>query len=123
MTQKKILIVDDDNKNVFALSAVLRSRKFICLTALGMKDAFVLLEKEPVDMLLLDMMMPDMDGYEALAALRENPSYANLPIVAVTAQAMKGDKERCLQAGASAYVSKPVNIDELMQVLKQWIDA
>lgn len=118
---KKILIIDDDARNIFALAAVLRSRGYSCISASGMKEAFVILMREPesVDIILLDMMMPDMDGYEALPVLKENDLYAHIPVIAVTAQAMLGDREKCLRAGADGYVSKPVNIDELLPLLEQ----
>ena len=118
---KKILIIDDDARNIFALSAVLRSRGYGCISASGMKEAFIVLMRDPgsVDIILLDMMMPDMDGYEALPLLKENDLYAHIPIIAVTAQAMLGDREKCLSAGADGYISKPVNIDELLPLLEQ----
>jgi two-component system cell cycle response regulator DivK len=120
-TEKKILIIDDDARNIFALSAVLRARGFNCVSASGMKEAFVILMREPdrVGAILLDMMMPEMDGYEALPILKENDLYAHIPVIAVTAQAMLGDREKCLSAGADGYVSKPVNIDELLPILDQ----
>ena len=120
-TKKKILIIDDDARNIFALSAVLRARGFNCISASGMKEAFVILMREPdsVGAILLDMMMPEMDGYEALPILKENDLYAHIPVIAVTAQAMLGDREKCLNAGADGYVSKPVNIDELLPMLDQ----
>ena len=120
---KKVLIVDDDARNIFALVAVLRSKGYECLTATGMSDAFVLLEKEPaIAILLLDMMMPDIDGYQAIAILRNDERYRSLPIVAVTAQAMLGDKERCLEAGADAYISKPIDTDELFKTMKAFVE-
>lgn len=117
---KKVLIVDDDSRNVFALTAVLRSRKYDCVTASTMADAFVLLEKdEGIGILLLDMMMPDIDGYQAMGILRNNDRFRSLPIVAVTAQAMKGDRECCLAAGADAYVSKPIDTDQLVTIINK----
>ncbi len=118
--EKKLLIIDDDTRNIFALTAVLRSRGYTCLSASGMKDAFSILEKETgIGTILLDMMMPDMDGYEALPIIKANDRYAHIAVIAVTAQAMVGDRERCLKAGADGYVSKPVNIDELIPLLEQ----
>ena len=118
--EKKLLIIDDDTRNIFALTAVLRSRGYTCLSAGGMKDAFIILEKETgIGIILLDMMMPDMDGYEALPIIKRDDRYAAVPVIAVTAQAMVGDRERCLQAGADGYVSKPVNIDELIPLLEE----
>jgi two-component system cell cycle response regulator DivK len=120
--KKKILIIDDDARNIFALTAVLRSRGYSCLSAAGMKEAFLLLQKEPgIGIILLDMMMPDMDGYEALPLLKRDQKLSHIPVISVTAQAMVGDKERCLQAGANGYVSKPVNVDELIPLLQEHI--
>lgn len=116
----KILIIDDDNRNIFALTAILKTRGLQALSANGMKEAFALLETEAgIGTILLDMMMPDMDGYQALSVLKSSEAWKHIPVVAVTAQAMKGDKEKCLAAGADAYVSKPVDIDQLMNVLKR----
>lgn len=121
---KKILIVDDDSRNIFALQAVLRARKYTCVTAADMQEALKLLQTgNEIGIVLLDMMMPDMDGYEAIPIIRALPGYATIPIIAVTAQAMKGDKERCLQAGASAYIAKPVDVDELTKLLKDYLPA
>lgn len=112
---KKILIIDDDSRNIFALTAVLKAKKYACLSASSAKSGFNLIENdEDIAIVLMDMMMPDMDGYEAMAKMKEFPKLKDIPVIAVTAQAMMGDKERCLQAGASAYVSKPINIDELV---------
>ncbi len=124
MSLKKILIVDDDNRNVFALTAVLKARGYACLSALGMKEAFGLLNKEKdISIILLDMMMPDLDGYQAIPLIRDHETAQHIPIIAVTAQAMKGDRERCLEAGADEYISKPVNIDELLQAMNELIQS
>lgn len=120
---KKILIVDDDHRNIFALSAVLKARGYQPLSASNMKDAFSLLEHEAgVGVILMDMMMPDMDGYEAIPALRSIPAYRQLPIIAVTAQAMTGDREKCLAAGADDYVSKPVDVTVLIDKLNRYLN-
>ncbi|HEY1115796.1 MAG TPA: response regulator [Chitinophagaceae bacterium] len=120
---KKILIVDDDHRNIFALSAVLKARGYQPLSASNMKDAFSLLEHEAgVGIILMDMMMPDMDGYEAIPALRSIPAYRQLPIIAVTAQAMTGDREKCLAAGADDYVSKPVDVTVLVDKLNRYLN-
>jgi two-component system cell cycle response regulator DivK len=112
---KKILIIDDDNRNIFALTAVLKSKKYTCLSATSAKSGFSLIENdEDIALILMDMMMPDMDGYQAMAKMKELPRLKDIPVIAVTAQAMVGDKERCLAAGAAGYVSKPINIDELV---------
>ena len=116
---KKILIVDDDNRNVFALTAVLRATGYTCLSALGMKEAFTILNTEKdISIILLDMMMPDLDGYQSIPLIRNHETAGHVPIIAVTAQAMKGDRERCLEAGADEYISKPVNIDELLKAMR-----
>ncbi len=122
MTQeKKILIIDDDSKNIYALSAVLKAKKFPCVSALSAKKGFEILEKDPsISLVLLDMMMPEMDGYEAIRLIKDNPTLQNLPVIAVTAQAMAGDKEKCLAAGADDYLSKPVDLLQLLNVLQQY---
>jgi len=115
MPQKLILIIDDDNRNIFALKAVLKAKGFDCLSAISAQEGFSLMEKhDNVAIVLMDMMMPDMDGYQAIAAMKKSAKMQNIPVLAVTAQAMVGDKERCLSAGASGYVSKPINVDELL---------
>jgi two-component system cell cycle response regulator DivK len=112
---KKILIIDDDSRNIFALSAVLKAKKYTCVSATSAKKGFNLIENdEDIALVLMDMMMPDMDGYQAMARMRELPKMKDIPVIAVTAQAMVGDRERCLEAGAAGYVSKPINIDELV---------
>ena len=117
-----ILIVDDDTRNIFALSAVLKSRGYNCLAANGVTDALAILEeRKDIGIILLDMMMPEMDGYEAIPRVKEIDDLKKIPIIAVTAQAMMGDKERCLEAGANGYISKPVNVDELIAMIKQYL--
>lgn len=121
MEKKKILVVDDDSRNIFALSAVLKSRNFECLSRSGAKEAIALLESDvPLDYLLLDMMMPEMDGYEAIPIIKALPNRKKLPVIAVTAQAMVGDREKCILAGADEYISKPVDIDKLVQLLSKF---
>ncbi len=112
---KKILIIDDDSRNIFALTAVLKAKKYTCLSATSARKGFSLIENDAdISLVLMDMMMPDMDGYQAIAKMKELPKLKDIPVIAVTAQAMVGDKERCLDAGAAGYVSKPINIDELV---------
>lgn len=119
MEQKKVLIIDDDSRNIFALSAVLKSKGFRCVTAESAKSGLhELTVNDDIQAILLDMMMPEMDGYQAIAEIRKKFPASTAPIIAVTAQAMGGDKEKCLRAGANAYISKPINIDELLSVLK-----
>jgi two-component system, cell cycle response regulator DivK len=118
---ESILIIDDDARNIFALAAVLRSRGIHVISALSARQGIeLLLTNYTIKGVLLDMMMPDMDGYEAIQEIRENNELKNIPIIAVTAQAMAGDKERILKAGATAYVSKPIDIDILMKVLNNF---
>ncbi|MFD2285185.1 response regulator [Pedobacter petrophilus] len=120
MPQKIILVIDDDNRNIFALKAVLKAKGFECLSAISARDGFAIIEeRENVSVVLMDMMMPDMDGYQAMAAMKKSPKMQNIPVLAVTAQAMVGDKERCLSAGASGYVSKPINVDELLEQIEE----
>ena len=119
---KKILIVDDDNRNIFALTAVLKAKGYQCLSAPFAEEGFELLKKHSeIAVVLMDMMMPGMDGYEAIAKMQEIKDFKDIPVIAVTAQAMVGDRERCMNAGAVGYVSKPINVDNLMELLTQYI--
>lgn len=118
--QKKILIIDDDSKNIFALSAVLTAKKYECVSAQSAREGLDILQAQPqIGVVLMDMMMPEMDGYEAISLMKNAGNLKQIPVIAVTAQAMTGDREKCLDAGADGYISKPVNVDELLQVLKQ----
>lgn len=118
----KILIVDDDTRNIFALSAVLRSRQYECIAASSVDEAIAAIRSDSgIGIILMDMMMPDMDGYEAIPRIRNLTDSGNIPVISVTAQAMKGDRERCLQAGANEYLAKPVDVDALMRLLKQYL--
>jgi len=118
---KKVLVVDDDVRNIFALSSVLERRGMTVLTAGTGREAIATLESTPgVAIVLMDIMMPDMDGYETMQIIRRNPSFRRLPIVALTAKAMKGDREKCLEAGASEYLAKPVNTEQLLSALRMW---
>jgi HAMP domain-containing protein/CheY-like chemotaxis protein/GAF domain-containing protein len=119
---KKVLVVDDDVRNIFALSSVLERRGMTVLTAGTGREAIALLESTPdIAIVLMDIMMPEMDGYETMQVIRENASFRRLPIVALTAKAMKGDREKCLEAGASEYLAKPVNTDQLLSALRMWL--
>jgi CheY-like chemotaxis protein len=121
---RKLLVVDDDMRTVYALSAMLRAKGADVLAADTGRAALDLLAAQPdVQMVLLDMMMPEMDGYEALRRLRQEERFRALPVVALTAKAMKGDRERCLQAGASDYLSKPIDADRLMAMLEELLAA
>jgi len=120
MPQKLILIIDDDNRNIFALKAVLKAKGFDCVSAISAREGFSIMEEnENVAVVLMDMMMPDMDGYQAISAMKKSEKMQNIPVLAVTAQAMVGDKERCLSAGASGYISKPINVDELLVQIEE----
>lgn len=119
---KKILIIDDDHRNIFALNAVLKAKKFICVAANTAQQGFEILNRDKnIGVVLMDMMMPDMDGYQAIQKMKQNKLLHRFPVIAVTAQAMVGDKERCMNAGAVGYISKPVNIDELLEQLNNLI--
>lgn len=120
--EKKILIIDDDSRNIFALKAVLSAKKYSCLAAISAEEGFELIKKNTdIGIILLDMMMPDMDGYQALAKMKTDDALKQIPVIAVTAQAMVGDRERCLDAGAVGYISKPVNVEELIKLLNQYL--
>lgn len=115
MSKKLILIIDDDNRNIFALKAVLKAKGFDCVSAMSAQEGFSIMEEnENVAIVLMDMMMPDLDGYQAISVMKKSAKMQDIPVLAVTAQAMVGDKERCLSAGASGYISKPINVDELL---------
>jgi HAMP domain-containing protein/CheY-like chemotaxis protein/signal transduction histidine kinase len=119
---KKVLVVDDDVRNIFALSSVLERRGMAVLTAGTGREAISTLESTPdIAIVLMDIMMPDMDGYATMQAIRQNPLFRRLPIIALTAKAMKGDREKCLEAGASEYLAKPVNTDQLLSALRMWL--
>lgn len=120
MNRKKLLIIDDDPRNIFALVNTLRVKSYDCLSCLSAEEALKILETdEIIDAILIDMMMPEMDGYEAIPLIKNIPSRKSTVIIAVTAQAMTGDKEKCLSAGADDYVSKPVDVDKLLMALSK----
>jgi CheY-like chemotaxis protein len=119
---KRILIVDDDVRNVFALTNALEIRGMDVLFAENGEEGLTVLERHPeVDLVLMDVMMPGMDGYECMGAVRANPATAEIPIVALTAKAMKEDRERCLASGASDYIAKPVEIEALLSLMRLWL--
>src|SRR2546425_888049 len=119
---KRALIVDDDIRNVFALTTVLERHQMEVLTAENGKAAIHLLKKTPgIDVVLMDIMMPEMDGYDTMRAIRKIDTFKALPIIALTAKAMKGDREKCVEAGASGYLSKPVNTEQLLSLLRVWL--
>jgi CheY-like chemotaxis protein len=119
---KTVLLVDDDARNIFALSSVLERRGMKVLTATTGKEAVGLVESTPeLAIVLMDIMMPEMDGYQTIQVIREDPAFRRLPIIALTAKAMKGDREKCLDAGASDYLAKPVNTEQLLSALRMWL--
>jgi CheY-like chemotaxis protein/signal transduction histidine kinase len=119
---KTALLVDDDARNIFALSSVLERRGMKVLTATTGSEAIALVESSPeIAIVLMDIMMPQMDGYQTIGVIRQNPSFGRLPIIALTAKAMKGDREKCLEAGASDYLAKPVNTEQLLLAIRMWL--
>ena len=117
-----ILLVDDDSRNIFALSSVLERRGMHVLTATTGSEAIALINETPaLAIVLMDIMMPEMDGYQTMEVIRQKPTFRRLPIIALTAKAMKGDREKCLEAGASDYLAKPVNTEQLLAALRMWL--
>jgi CheY-like chemotaxis protein/HAMP domain-containing protein len=117
---KQVLVVDDDVRNIFALSSVLERRGMRVLSAQTGHEAIAMMDAKP-DVVLMDIMMPEMDGYQTMREIRQGPTYQRLPIIALTAKAMKGDREKCLEAGASDYLAKPVNTEQLLSALRMWL--
>jgi CheY-like chemotaxis protein/signal transduction histidine kinase/HAMP domain-containing protein len=119
---QKVLLVDDDARNIFALSSVLERRGMQVLTATTGREAIDLVQSTPgIAICLMDIMMPEMDGFQTMEVIRANPAFRHLPIIALTAKAMKGDREKCLEAGASDYLAKPVNTEQLLSALRIWL--
>ena len=122
LNNKTILVADDDVRNIFSLSKALEQFNMTVVAALDGQEALEKLTETPgIDAVLLDMMMPRMDGYETARKIREQPQWRSLPVIAVTAKAMTGDREKCIQAGASDYITKPVDIDQLISLLRVWL--
>ncbi|HEV8443556.1 MAG TPA: response regulator, partial [Steroidobacteraceae bacterium] len=122
LKDRKVLVVDDDVRNIFALNSLLERHGMNVITATNGHDAIDMLESNPdLSLILMDVMMPEMDGYETMRRIRENPAFRQLPIISLTAKAMKGDREKCLQAGASDYVAKPVNTEQLLSLVRMWL--
>jgi CheY-like chemotaxis protein len=119
---KMVLVVDDDMRNVFALTSLLEDKGVKVIVA---RDGFESLDKlavhKEIDLVLMDIMMPKMDGLEAMSRIRKQPEHKELPIIALTAKAMKGDRSKCIEAGANDYLAKPVNTDKLISILKVWL--
>ena len=122
LKDKKVMIADDDVRNIFSLSKVLESAGMNVVSAVDGKEALEQLKiNTDIDIVLMDMMMPEMDGYDAMRAIRSMPGLSKLPIIAVTAKAMAEDRQKCISAGASDYITKPVDKDQLMSLLRVWL--
>ncbi len=119
---RKVLVVDDDARNIFALTSVLENHEVNVISATNGRQAIEMIEQTPdLSLVLMDIMMPEMDGYETMREIRKKPQFSVLPILALTAKAMKGDREKCLEAGASDYIAKPVNTDQLLSLMRVWL--
>ena len=124
LANKKVLVVDDDVRNIFAVTAMLERQHMEVFSVDAGKDAIEILEQNPdIDIALVDVMMPEMDGYETMERMREIPTFKDRPIIALTAKAMKGDREKCIEAGASDYIAKPVNNSHLLSMLRSWLSV
>jgi CheY-like chemotaxis protein len=122
LKDRKVLVVDDDARNIFALTTVLENQEMEVISATNGRQAIELIENTPdLSVVLMDIMMPEMDGYETMREIRKQPEFRTMPILALTAKAMKGDREKCLLAGASDYIAKPVDTDQLLSLLRVWL--
>jgi tubulin-specific chaperone A len=122
LNDRKVLVVDDDMRNVFALSSFLQEKGLKVLIGRNGKEALETLEAHPdTELVVMDIMMPEMDGYEAMEKIRSQKRFKDLPIIALTAKAMKGDRHKCIEAGANDYLAKPVNIERLFSLLRIWL--
>ena len=122
LKNKTVLLADDDVRNIFSLTKILEQHKMKIIPAIDGKEAMEKMNVHPeVNIVLMDMMMPEMDGFESIRKIRQNPAFKNIPIIAITAKAMTGDREKCIQAGASDYISKPVDMDQLISLLRIWL--
>jgi CheY-like chemotaxis protein len=122
LTARRVLIVDDDIRNIFAMTSILERHEMSIVSAETGRGAIERLDRQgDIEIVLMDVMMPEMDGFETMRAIREDPRFRSLPIIAVTAKAMKGDREKCIEAGASDYLAKPVDSEELVSKLRDWL--
>jgi tubulin-specific chaperone A len=122
LSGKKVLIVDDDMRNIFALSHALKAKEMTVIRAETGQEALDMLDTHPdIDIVLMDIMMPVMDGYEAMRKIREQEKFWKLPILALTAKAMKDDRKKCIEAGANDYLAKPIDLDKVMSMLRVWL--
>jgi CheY-like chemotaxis protein len=122
LSSRKVLVVDDDIRNIFAMTSLLENQKMQVVSAESGIEALKLLEKDTsVDIVLMDIMMPEMDGYDTMRAIRRNDTFKALPIIALTAKAMKGDREKCIESGASDYITKPVDAEQLLSLMRTWL--
>jgi CheY-like chemotaxis protein len=122
LRSRKALVVDDDARNIFALTTLLESHDMNVINATNGRQAIELIENtDDIDIVLMDIMMPEMDGFETMRQIRNDAKFRTLPILALTAKAMKGDREKCLDAGASDYIAKPVNTEQLLSLMRVWL--
>ena len=119
---RKVLVVDDDARNIFALTSLLENQEMDVVSATNGRNAINIIQNtSDLSIVLMDIMMPEMDGYETMREIRKAPELRTMPILALTAKAMKGDREKCLNAGASDYIAKPVNTDQLLSLMRVWL--
>jgi CheY-like chemotaxis protein len=122
LSGRKVLVVDDDIRNLFALASALEEQGMVVLTAENGLDSLEILKNDPdIDIVLMDLMMPERDGYDTIRVIRDLAPGRQIPIIGVTAKAMKGDREKCIQAGASDYIAKPVNVKRLLSMMRRWL--
>jgi CheY-like chemotaxis protein len=122
LSGRKVLIIDDDLRNIFALSSALERKEMKVLYAENGRDGIDILQSDPsIEIVLMDIMMPGMDGYDTMRAIRRIPDFKSLPIITLTAKAMKGDRDKCIAAGASDYITKPVDTNSLLSMMRVWL--